>query len=143
MLYWTGFAYYAYITLVPDLIVVPIIKGMVDRTMSRKKEYEADFQALYLLKRAGYDPNSMITTLSLLPDLVGKDEYEILSKTKEIVAHHPRNDNRVAHLQKRMFDFEKDFKSHYEIKSQPSTTTTSSSAIEFVLSFAKRIFTSV
>ena len=35
---------------------------------SRSQEHEADFQALYLLKRSGYDASSMIKTLSLLPD---------------------------------------------------------------------------
>ena len=31
---------------------------------SRSQEHEADFQALYLLKRSGYDASSMIKTLS-------------------------------------------------------------------------------
>lgn len=112
MLYWTGFAYYLYITLVPDLILVPLIKSFTDRKMSRNKEFEADFQALYLLKRAGYDPKSMITTLTLLPD---EDEGDKLwMKTREIMASHPNNSKRILRLNNRMESFERDFEENYE-----------------------------
>ena len=78
MLRWTSFAYYVYITLIPDLIIMPVIKGILDKRLSRDQEHEADFQALYLLKRSGYDPSSMITTLSLLPDAEEVDDMEIV-----------------------------------------------------------------
>ena len=121
MLRWTSFAYYVYITLIPDLIVMPVIKGLVDKRLSREQEHEADLQALYLLKRCGYDPSSMITTLSLLPDATEDDDMEIVSKTKEFVDDHPRIVNRVGYLQDRMFRFEKDFQQHYEVKGAASS----------------------
>ncbi|KAK8816874.1 hypothetical protein WA577_002668, partial [Blastocystis sp. JDR] len=120
MLRWTSFAYYVYITLIPDLIIMPVIKGILDKRLSRDQEHEADFQALYLLKRSGYDPSSMITTLSLLPDAEEVDDMEIVSKTKEIVDDHPRIVNRVTYLQDKMFWFEKDFKLHYEVRDENS-----------------------
>ena len=120
MLRWTSFAYYVYITLIPDLIIMPVIKGILDKRLSRDQEHEADFQALYLLKRSGYDPSSMITTLSLLPDAEEVDDMEIVSKTKEIGDDHPRIVNRVTYLQDKMFWFEKDFKLHYEVRGENS-----------------------
>ena len=119
MLYWTGIAYYLYITLVPDLILVPLIKSFSDRKLSRNKEFEADYQALYLLKRAGFDPKSMITTLSLLPD--EEEGGKLLAKTKEMMASHPNNSKRVSNLNDRMDAFERDFEEHYEKKEREKT----------------------
>ena len=119
MLQWTGFAYYLYITLVPDLIFMPVIKGLFDKKMGREKELEADYQALYLLKRSGYDPASMITTISLLPETEEEDDIELITKTKEFVLNdHPRINTRVKHLQDCMFSFQKDFNAHYHVKSE-------------------------
>ena len=67
---------------------------------SRSQEHEADFQALYLLKRSGYDASSMIKTLSLLPD--DEDDYEIVSYAKEQVDDHPRLCTRVLYLKDRI-----------------------------------------
>lgn len=50
---------------------------------SRAQEMEADFQALYLLKRSGYDASSMIKTLSLLPE--EQDDIELVSIAKESI----------------------------------------------------------
>ena len=119
MLQWTGYAYYLYITLVPDLIFMPVIKGLFDKKMEREKELEADYQALYLLKRSGYDPASMITTISLLPEMEEEDDIELITKTKELVLNdHPRINTRVKHLQDCMFSFQKDFSAHYHVKSE-------------------------
>ena len=122
MLRWTGWAYYIYITLVPDFVFVPLLKGIFDKrfrfvrwfalTRSRSQEFEADFEALYLLKRSGYDPSSFIKTLSLLPD--EEDDIELVSIAKESIDDHPRIVNRVANLQARIFWFERDFKQHYQ-----------------------------
>lgn len=138
MLYWTGFAYYAYIAVVPDLFLIPSVKGMLDRTMSRKKEYEADYQALFLLKRAGYDPTSMIATLSLLPD-ADEEDPELLSKLKEKIAHHPRNVNRITHLQNKILNFDKE----YMFFNEEEQLVNPVNHYDYVLSFAKRTIASV
>lgn len=83
---------------------------------SRSQEHEADFEALYLLKRSGYDPSSMIKTLSLLPET--EDDYEIVSLAKEQVEDHPRIRTRVAYLQDRIFGFERDFSNRYTVISK-------------------------
>ena len=36
MLRWTSFAYYVYITLIPDLIIMPVIKGILDSGVCRE-----------------------------------------------------------------------------------------------------------
>ena len=113
MLRWTGWAYYIYITLIPDLFFMPIVKGLFDKKASRSQEHEADFQALYLLKRSGYDPSSMIKTLSLLPEDI--DDYEIVSYAKEQVDDHPRLCTRVLHLQDRIFWFQHDFDNRFTV----------------------------
>ena len=138
MLYWASFAYYLYITFIPDLFIIPLLKGYFDRHQSRQREYEADYQALYLLKRAGYDPSSMISTLACLPTT--NEDYEILSKTKEIISHHPRNESRIARLQDNIFAFEKDFQNRFEIY-QPSQEL--KSYFDYVITFAKRLFSFV
>lgn len=129
MLRWTGWAYYIYITLVPDLILMPIVKGLFDKKTrydyefvfidSRSQEHEADYQALYLLKRSGYDPSSMIKTLSLLPN--DEDDYEIVSLAKEQVDDHPRLQTRVLYLQDRIFGFERDFCNRYTVITKNET----------------------
>ena len=126
MLRWTGWAYYIYITLVPDFVFVPLLKGIFDKRFrynyrrgfspSRSQEFEADFEALYILKRSGYDPSSFIKTLSLLPE--EEDDIELLSIAKESMDDHPRIVNRVANLQDRIFWFERDFKQRYQIVEQ-------------------------
>ena len=93
---WTGVAYHVYIALIPDLIFLPMFKGMFDRKMSREQELEADIQSLYLLKRSGYDPKSILTTLALLPE---DRSTSLFSKTKEMIADHPNINTRLAHLQ--------------------------------------------
>lgn len=114
-----------YITFIPDLIFMPVIKGLLDKKMEREKEFEADYQALYLLKRSGYDPSSMITTLHLLPD-DPEDDIEIITKTKEIVLQdHPRIDSRVKSLQDKMFAFQKDFRANYEVRVEEEKTVAS------------------
>ena len=133
MLRWTSFAYYIYITLVPDLIVMPVLKGMYDKKMSREQEHEADFQALYLLKRSGFDPTSMITTLSFLPE--EKSNMKFLSKTKELVDDHPSIANRISYLQSKMVPFERDFASNYEVKKEKNVEP-QMSIIDYVISFA-------
>lgn len=101
---------------------MPMIKGLFDKRTryhwyafisSRDQELEADFQALYLLKRSGYDPSSMIKTLSLIPEEV--DDFEIVSIVKEQVEDHPRLCTRVQHLQDRIFSFERDFNNRYTV----------------------------
>ena len=138
LLRWTSFAYYIYITLVPDLVVMPVIKGIFDKKVSREQEFEADYQALYLLKRCGYDPSSMITTLSLLPD-DPEDDIDLVTKTKEIVQDHPRIANRVLNLQNRMFSFEKDFKKNYEVEIVKKADPPKGVA-EYLLSFANGLW---
>ena len=133
MLRWTSFAYYIYITLVPDLIVMPVLKGMYDKKMSREQEHEADFQALYLLKRSGFDPTSMITTLSFLPE--EKSNMKFLSKTKELVDDHPCIANRISYLQSKMVPFERDFASNYVVKKEKNVEP-HMSIIDYVISFA-------
>ena len=138
MLRWTSFAYYIYITLVPDLVIMPVIKGIFDKKVNREQELEADYQALYLLKRWGYDPSSMITTLSLLPDDPA-DDIELVTKTKEIVQDHPRIENRVLQLQNRMFSFEKDFKLHYEVDTTKKASPPKS-FLDYLLSFTNSLW---
>ena len=97
MLRWTGWAYYIYITLVPDFVFMPLLKSIFDKRLrwllgkvmmrSRAQEMEADFQALYLLKRSGYDASSMIKTLSLLPE--EQDDIELVSIAKESIDDTP------------------------------------------------------
>lgn len=84
---------------------------------------EADFQALYLLKRSGYDASSMIKTLSLLPE--EQDDIELVSIAKESIDDHPRIINRVSHLQDKIFWFERDFKARFEVIPQENTKDTS------------------
>ena len=141
MLQWTGYAYYLYITLIPDLIFMPVIKGLFDKKMEREKELEADYQALYLLKRSGYDPASMITTISLLQEIEEEDDIELITKTKEVVLHdHPRINTRVKHLQDCMFSFQKDFNTHYHVKSEELAVSSANKDndwdyYKFILSF--------
>ena len=133
MLRWTGWAYYIYITLVPDFVFMPLLKSIFDKRLrwllgkvmmrSRAQEMEADFQALYLLKRSGYDAASMIKTLSLLPE--EQDDIELVSIAKESIDDHPRIVNRVTHLQDKIFWFEKDFKTRFEVISQKDTKDSS------------------
>ncbi|KAK8815959.1 hypothetical protein WA538_005080 [Blastocystis sp. DL] len=123
MLRWTGWAYYIYITLVPDFVFMPLLKSIFDKRLSRAQEMEADFQALYLLKRSGYDASSMIKTLSLLPE--EQDDIELVSIAKESIDDHPRIVNRVTHLQDKIFWFEKDFKTRFEVISQKDTKDSS------------------
>ena len=80
----------------------------------------------------------MISTLACLPTTV--EDYEILSKTKEIISHHPRNESRIARLQDNMFAFEKDFQNRFEIY-QPSQEL--KSYFDYVITFAKRLFSFV
>lgn len=143
MLRWTGWAYYIYITLVPDLFFMPIVKGLFDKKAryfcgrfimySRSQEHEADFQALYLLKRSGYDSSSIIKTLSLLPD--DEDDYEIVSYAKEQVDDHPRLCTRVLYLQDRIFWFERDFDTRFTVIKQQPQPTQSESFFSSMLSF--------
>ena len=117
---------------------MPVIKGIFDKKVSREQEFEADNQALYLLKRCGYDPSSMITTLSLLPD-DPEDDIDLVTKTKEIVQDHPRIANRVLNLQNRMFSFEKDFKKNYEVETVKKADPPKGVA-EYLLSFANGLW---
>ena len=84
---------------------------------SRKQEYEADYMALFLLKRSGYDPSSMITTIGLLD--MNKDEEGIMSVLTQAINTHPLVDNRVSNLQDNIFKFEKTFQSKYEVSPLP------------------------
>ena len=86
-------------------------------TSSRNQELEADFQSLYLLKRSGYDPSSMIKTISLLPESIDYD-YEILSMAMEQIDTHPRIQTRVLNLQNRVFGFEHDFAKRFSVISE-------------------------
>ena len=117
MLRWTSIAYHVYITMVPDLVLMPCIKGMFDRWISREQEHEADFQALYLLKRAGVKPEKLIETLELLPE--GSQYRDVLSKTRELVDNHPSVPKRIEYLKSRMNRFEEDFKERYQVKERP------------------------
>lgn len=81
---------------------------------SREQELEADFQALYLLKRSGYDPSSLIKTLSLMPS--DEEDYEIVAVAKEQVDDHPRLQTRIQHLQDRIFWFERDFNNRFSVE---------------------------
>lgn len=103
--------------MVPDLVLMPCIKGMFDRWISREQEHEADFQALYLLKRAGVKPEKLIETLELLPE--GSQYRDVLSKTRELVDNHPSVPKRIEYLKSRMNRFEEDFKERYQVKERP------------------------
>ena len=73
--------------------------------------------ALFLLKRSGYDPSSMITTISLLD--MNKDDEGIMTVLSQAINTHPLIDNRVSSLQDNIFKFEKTFQSKYEVSPLP------------------------
>ena len=73
--------------------------------------------ALFLLKRSGYDPSSMITTIGLLD--MNKDEEGIMYMLSQAINTHPLVDNRVSNLQDNIFKFEKTFQSKYEVSPLP------------------------
>ena len=125
---WNKILYYIYIATIPDLFFVPTISFLFSRSIrwvlclllvisSRKQEYEADYMALFLLKRSGYDPSSMITTIGLLD--MNKDEEGIISVLSQAINTHPLVDNRVSSLQDNIFKFEKTFQSKYEVSPLP------------------------
>ena len=132
MLRWTSLAYHVYITMVPDLVVMPCIKSVFDRWVSREQEHEADFQALYLLKRAGVEPRKLLETLALLPE--GTQYRDVLSKTRELVDNHPSVPKRIEYLKSQMEGFEEDFKERYQVKERPVEQR--SSFTKVLLSFA-------
>ena len=132
MLRWTSIAYHVYITMVPDLVLMPCIKSVFDRWISREQEHEADFQALYLLKRAGYDPAKLLETLAMLPE--GTMYRDVLSKTRELVDNHPSVPKRIEFLRSRMDAFEQDFKERYQVKERHVEQRPSFA--KFLLSFA-------
>lgn len=89
-------------------------------------------QALYILKRCGYDASSFIKTLSLITQ--EEDDIELLSIAKECIDDHPRIISRVMHLQDRIFWFEKDFAARYQ-KVQTVTDSSFLSTLRKFFSF--------
>lgn len=132
MLRWTSLAYHVYITMVPDLVLVPCLKSVFDRWISREQEHEADLQALYLLKRAGVEPRRLAETLAMLPE--GTQYRDVLSKTRELVDTHPSVPKRIEYLKSQMGAFEEDFKERFEVRERPVEQR--SSFAKVLLSFA-------
>lgn len=58
MLRWTGWAYYIYITIVPDLILMPIVKGLFDK--KARLEYGYNFLCI-----VGHKNMKLILKLSI------------------------------------------------------------------------------
>ena len=99
---------------------------------AEEQEHEADFQALYLLKRAGVEPRKLLETLALLPE--GTQYRDVLSKTRELVDNHPSVPKRIEYLKSQMEGFEEDFKERYQVKERPVEQR--SSFTKVLLSFA-------
>lgn len=88
--------------------------------------------ALFLLKRCGYDPASMITTINLFSYLQDQNRITPWAKVKST---HPQPEDRVSKLQDNILKFDKIFSSNYEVAPPPSP-----SAFRRVLMFLHLVF---
>ncbi|KAK8820959.1 hypothetical protein WA556_005271, partial [Blastocystis sp. ATCC 50177/Nand II] len=109
--HWSVLLSYLTILLLDDVFVAPEIVEIIEDTLSRKCESEADFMALYLLKHAGYDIHEFGRTLSLL------GEENVLSPTTQrlfaLLEDHPCIPDRVRNIERSISVVERDFETKY------------------------------
>ena len=98
--------------------------------VSRKCESEADFMALYLLKRAGYDIHEFGRTLSLL------GEENVLSPTTQrlfaLLEDHPCIPDRVRNIERSISVVERDFETKYRGENAGGVPEESSNGLDYV-----------
>lgn len=82
---------------------------------SRTHESEADFLALYLLKRAGYD---IMTWPNVLNNISDETEFNtsLMKLVKTAQSDHPLIEDRVERVKKEIPIVEEDFKTKYEVE---------------------------
>ena len=82
---------------------------------SRKHESEADFLAMYLLKRAGYDIHTWPDVLSNIDDVNGIDS-KLMKMTITAQSDHPLIEDRVKQINEEIPIVEEDFKTKYDVE---------------------------
>ena len=111
--------------------------------ISRKHESEADFLAMYLLKRAGYDIHTWPDVLSHLDDTNGIDS-RLMKMTITAQSDHPLTEDRVKQINEEIPIVEKDFKTKYEVEkkslAETAVTKPMNMVIDTVLQWSRLLF---
>ena len=111
--------------------------------ISRKHESEADFLAMYLLKRAGYDIHTWPEVLSHIDDTNGIDS-RLMKMTITAQSDHPLTEDRVKQINEEIPIVEKDFKTKYEVEkkslAETAVTKPMDMVIDTVLQWSRLLF---
>ena len=109
---------------------------------SRTQESEADFLALYLLKRAGYDINTWPNVLNNLTDEV-EFNTPLMKMMKTVNSDHPLIEDRVEKIKEEIPIVEEDFKTKYDVEEKSLSETVTrpvNVVIDTVLQWSRLLF---
>ncbi|KAK8833382.1 hypothetical protein WA577_000347, partial [Blastocystis sp. JDR] len=116
--HWSVLLSYLTILFLGDVFITPIVANMVEKKLSRKCESEADFMALYLLKRAGYDIHEFGRTLIMLQ----KEDIPLSTfKLLTLFDDHPTLPDRERSVYGSIGIVERDFESKYCVETKSAS----------------------